>query len=118
MNIELFLSTQLSPIINELFGLSSTPNDIILQKTKKEFEGDYTLVTFPFIKAAKTTPEKTGELIGEKLILSNSLIEKFNVVKGFLNISLSNNFWLSEFKSISKDANYGNTNDLSSNKLF
>lgn len=107
MNIELFLSTQLSPIINELFGLSSTPNDIILQKTKKEFEGDYTLVTFPFIKAAKTTPEKTGELIGEKLILSNSLIEKFNVVKGFLNISLSNNFWLSEFKSISKDANYG-----------
>ena len=107
MNIELFLSTQLSPIINELFGLSSTPNDIILQKTKKEFEGDYTLVTFPFIKAAKTTPEKTGELIGEKLILSNSLIEKFNVVKGFLNISLSNNFWLFEFKSISKDANYG-----------
>ena len=68
MNIEHFLSTSISPIINELFGLTTTENDIILQKTKKEFEGDYTLVTFPYIKAAKATPEKTGELIGEQLL--------------------------------------------------
>jgi len=107
MNIELFLSNHISAIVNELFGLSSIPKDILLQKTKKEFEGDYTLVTFPFIKLAKTTPEKTGELIGEKLISSNSSIEKFNVVKGFLNISLSNNFWLSQFNLISTDSNYG-----------
>lgn len=107
MNIEHFLSTTISKVINELFELSSNPSDIILQKTKKEFEGDFTLVTFPYIKAAKATPEKTGELIGEQLIKSNPSITKFNVVKGFLNFSLSNDFWLNEFKNISKTANYG-----------
>jgi arginyl-tRNA synthetase len=107
MNIEHFLSTTISKVINELFELSSNTNDIILQKTKKEFEGDFTLVTFPYIKAAKATPEKTGELIGEQLIKSNTSITKFNVVKGFLNFSLSNDFWLNEFKDISKTDNYG-----------
>ncbi len=107
MNIEHFLSDTISPIVNELFGLTSTSNDIILQKTKKEFEGDYTLVTFPYIKAAKATPEKTGELIGEALLKANPAITKFNVVKGFLNFSLSNDFWVNEFNSISKENNYG-----------
>lgn len=107
MNIEHFLSTELSNIINELFSLTTLPNDIILQKTKKEFEGDYTLVTFPYIKAAKTTPEKTGELIGEQLLKASPAITKFNIVKGFLNFSLSTNFWLNEFKSISTTVNYG-----------
>ncbi len=88
MNIEHFLSATISPVVNELFGLTTNTNDIILQKTKKEFEGDYTLVTFPYIKAAKATPEKTGELIGEQLIKNNPSITKFNVVKGFLNLSL------------------------------
>lgn len=107
MNIEHFLSESISPVINQLFGLTTNPNDIILQKTKKEFEGDYTLVTFPYIKAAKATPEKTGELIGEQLVKNNPAITKFNVVKGFLNFSLSNDFWLNEFKSISLEVNYG-----------
>ena len=107
MNIEHFLSTSISSIINALFGLTTTENDIILQKTKKEFEGDYTLVTFPYIKAAKATPEKTGELIGEQLLKNNTSITKFNVVKGFLNFTLSNDFWLSEFKTISQQENYG-----------
>jgi arginyl-tRNA synthetase len=107
MNIEHFLSTAISQVINELFELSINPNDIILQKTKKEFEGDFTLVTFPYIKAAKATPEKTGELIGEQLLKNNPSIIAFNVVKGFLNFSLSNHFWLNEFKDINKTANYG-----------
>jgi len=107
MNIEHFLSASISPILNELFGLTTTVNDIILQKTKKEFEGDYTLVTFPYIKVAKATPEKTGNLIGEQLLKNNTSITKFNVVKGFLNFTLSNDFWLSEFKHISKQENYG-----------
>ena len=107
MNIEQFLSTTISQVINELFKISLNPNDIILQKTKKEFEGDFTLVTFPYIKAAKATPEKTGELIGEQLLKNNPSIIAFNVVKGFLNFSLSNHFWLNEFKDINKTANYG-----------
>ncbi len=107
MNIEHYLSSSISPVINELFGLTTNSNDIILQKTKKEFEGDFTLVTFPYIKAAKATPEKTGELIGELLLKNNPSITKFNVVKGFLNFSLSNDFWLNEFICISKTDNYG-----------
>lgn len=116
MNIEHFLTSSISPIINELFGLTTNPNDVILQKTKKEFEGDYTLVTFPYIKAAKSTPEKTGELIGEQLIKNNSSITKFNVVKGFLNFSLSNDFWLNEFKNITSTDNYGIKPAMSSGK--
>jgi arginyl-tRNA synthetase len=107
MNIEHFLATTISQVINQLFKLSTASTDIILQKTKKEFEGDFTLVTFPYIKAAKATPEKTGELIGEMLIKNNPSITKFNVVKGFLNFSLSNDFWLTEFKTISSEENYG-----------
>ncbi len=107
MNIEHFLSSSISPVINELFDLTTNPNDIILQKTKKEFEGDYTLVTFPYIKAAKATPEKTGELIGEQLVKNNPSITKFNVVKGFLNLSLSNDFWVNEFKTITQTPDFG-----------
>lgn len=107
MNIEAYLSETISAVVNQLFELTTTPESIVLQKTKKEFEGDYTLVTFPYIKAAKTTPENTGQLIGEMLLKQNSNITNFNVVKGFLNFSLSNTFWLNEFKSISSQTNYG-----------
>jgi arginyl-tRNA synthetase len=107
MNIEHFLSETISTAVNSLFSLATTPADIILQKTKKEFEGDFTLVTFPYIKAAKLTPEKTGELIGEEILKANPDITKYNVVKGFLNFSLSTGFWLSEFKSISNDGRHG-----------
>ena len=116
MNIELFLAETISSQVNQLFGLTTVPNDIIIQKTKKEFEGDYTLVTFPFIKVAKLTPEKTGEAIGEAILKANPSITKFNIVKGFLNISLSNTFWLSEFNTIATTLNYGIKPALSSGK--
>lgn len=107
MNIELFLTETISPIVNNLYGLTTTANDIIIQKTKKEFEGDYTLVTFPYIKAAKTTPEKTGEQIGEAILKANPAIAKYNVVKGFLNISLTDSFWVKEFSTIAASQSYG-----------
>ncbi len=107
MNIEHFLSETISAAVNQLFALSTKPEDVILQKTKKEFEGDFTLVTFPYIKAAKLSPEKTGEVIGEEISRLNNDISKYNVVKGFLNISLSTSFWLKQFKTISADAHYG-----------
>ncbi len=116
MNIELFLAETISSQVNHLFDLATVPTDIILQKTKKEFEGDYTLVTFPFIKAAKLTPEKTGELIGAAILKANPAITKFNIVKGFLNVSLSNTFWLSEFKSVVSTKDYGVKPALSSGK--
>ncbi len=107
MNIEHFLSETISAAVNQLFALNTKPEDVILQKTKKEFEGDFTLVTFPYIKVAKLTPEKTGEVIGEEISRLNNEISKYNVVKGFLNISLSTSFWLNQFKTISNDAQYG-----------
>lgn len=107
MNIEHFLSETISAAVNQLFTLNTKPEDVILQKTKKEFEGDFTLVTFPYIKAAKLSPEKTGEAIGEEISRLNSDISTYNVVKGFLNISLSTSFWLKQFKTISADAHYG-----------
>jgi arginyl-tRNA synthetase len=116
MNIELFLAETISTQVNQLFDLTTVPTDIILQKTKKEFEGDYTLVTFPFIKAAKLTPEKTGEVIGDAILQANPEITKFNIVKGFLNFSLANNFWVSEFKSIASTKDYGVKPALSSGK--
>ena len=116
MNIELFLAETISSQVNQLFGLTTVPSEIIIQKTKKEFEGDYTLVTFPFIKVAKLTPEKTGEAIGEAILNVNPSITKFNIVKGFLNISLSNTFWLSEFNTIATTSNYGIKPALSSGK--
>ena len=116
MNIELFLAETISSQINQLFDLTTVPSDIIIQKTKKEFEGDYTLVTFPFIKVAKLTPEKTGEVIGDAILKANASITKFNIVKGFLNISLSNTFWLSAFKGIASTSHYGIKPALSSGK--
>ncbi|MDF2448133.1 MAG: arginine--tRNA ligase [Bacteroidota bacterium] len=116
MNVEHFLASFISQVINELFGLAIQPEEITLQKTKKEFEGDYTLVTFPYIKASKCSPEITGERIGEKLLSTNPSIIKFNVVKGFLNLSLSNDFWLSEFKHICAQSNYGIKPEKSSGK--
>lgn len=107
MNIELFLSENISTVVNQLFDIKTTPSEIILQKTNKEFEGDYTLVVFPYIKISKKSPEITGELIGEVLIKNNDNIEKFNVVKGFLNITLSNNVWINSFINISQTPNYG-----------
>lgn len=107
MTIEYFLSETISAAVNQLFGLQTTPADVILQKTKKEFEGDFTLVTFPYIKAAKLSPEQTGEAIGEAIRRDNKGIAGYNIVKGFLNISLSTSFWLDQFRTIAANPNYG-----------
>jgi arginyl-tRNA synthetase len=107
MNAEHILSNQLAQIINQLFALDVKDSDIVLQKTKKEFEGDYTLVTFPYTKVSKLSPEATGDLIGKALKEQLNHVESYNIVKGFLNISLTNDFWLNEFSTYSKDAQYG-----------
>ncbi len=107
MNIELFLTETISTVVNNLFNLTTLPADIIIQKTKKEFEGDYTLVTFPFVKASQASPEKTGQIIGEQLLKQNTQITTFNIVKGFLNFTLTDEFWIQNFTSISATKNYG-----------
>ncbi|MBI2281297.1 MAG: arginine--tRNA ligase [Bacteroidetes bacterium] len=77
------------------------------QKTKKEFTGDLTVVVFPFIKASKKSPEQTAQEIGEYLLKNVEQIEDFNVVKGFLNLSISADYWLEAFQKINTDASFG-----------
>ncbi len=84
----------------ELYQLQINEDAIVLQQTKKEFEGDFTLVVFPYVKQSKKGPEQTAQEIGEKIKLICSSVEKFNVVKGFLNVSLSQSFWLDYFNQL------------------
>jgi arginyl-tRNA synthetase len=80
-----------------------------LQKTKKEFEGHLTLVVFPLLKISRKKPEETAQEIGEYLIANNPFIAAFNVIKGFLNLTISHTYWLILFNDILPIANYGIT---------
>ena len=91
----------------ELFGADVPAAHIQLQETRKEFEGDVTLVVFPLVKAAGKGPEETGRLIGEYLVKSVSEVESYNVVKGFLNLVVSDGYWAAFFNHILGDAQYG-----------
>ena len=77
------------------------------QTTRKEFEGDITLLVYPFLSSIKINPEKLADSIGEHLLNTNEVIISYNVVKGFLNLSLSNAFYLEQFQDIFKLDNYG-----------
>ena len=83
--------------IVELFGQKPDIKHIQIQKTKKDFEGDFTLVVFPFLKLSRKSPEQTADLIGKYLETNLKEIESYNVIKGFLNLLVSKNFWLGFF---------------------
>ena len=90
-----------------LYGMDATEKMLQLQKTRSEFEGNLTLVVFPFVKAAKKSPEQTAQEIGEYLQNNCSAVEKFNVVKGFLNLSVGSGAWLELLKVIDADEHFG-----------
>lgn len=92
---------------NIIFGAEIEEKLIQFQKTRKDFEGDITLVTFPFIKILKTNPEVAGEKIGAFLKEEIAFVQDFNVVKGFLNLVISNDYWLTELEKLNSDASYG-----------
>ena len=96
-----------SEAVKALYGMDATEKMLQLQKTRSEFEGNLTLVVFPFVKAAKKSPEQTGQEIGEYLVQNCDAISKFNVVKGFLNLSIADSAWLTLLADIDADENYG-----------
>ena len=105
INAQNNLSNTIHLALNQLYGLN---NQVVsFQKTRKEFEGDFTLVTFPYTKLTKKNPEQLGQELGEFLQNNNHDVAAFNVVKGFLNISLSSQFWLSYFNSVKNKINVG-----------
>ena len=99
-----------SEAVKALYGMDATEKMLQLQKTRNEFEGNLTLVVFPFVKAAKKSPEQTGQEIGEYLVQNCDAISKFNVVKGFLNLSIADSAWLTLLADIDADENYGHRN--------
>lgn len=106
MNLKQKTTEILSQTINELYNYS--PERLEIQNTRKEFEGQYTLVTFPLIKELKKNPEVLGNEIGNAL-LSKNLISGFNVVKGFLNLSFPSEFWLENLVENASEAKFGFT---------
>ena len=107
MNIDNYISELLLAIAQQLYGDNVTAQHIQIQKTRKEFEGDYTLVTFPLLKLSRKAPEATANEIGEKLVESCAEVGGYKVIKGFLNISLKADFWKNRFDQIASTENYG-----------
>jgi len=118
MNLEATLISLVAESVQSLYGLETTANQIQIQKTKKEFEGELTVVIFPFVKAARKSPEQTGTEIGEFLQKNNSLISAFNVIKGFLNLSINKSYWLETLNLIHEDAEYGKTPVTNNSELM
>lgn len=115
MSLEIELSKQIQPILNELYGADVNENLIQLQSTRKDFDGDITLVVFPFLKMSKKGPEQTAEEIGGLVVENVGIVRAFNVVKGFLNFSITDSYWLNQLKGLYSKVNYGL--DLSGAKL-
>lgn len=107
MQIETLLNAEIKKAVQSLFQAEVNDNLIQLQKTRKEFEGDITLVTFPLLKVSKNSPENTGEIIGEYLKEKVEEVSDFNVIKGFLNLSISDKYWLTFFNSIYNSEKFG-----------
>ena len=97
------LEQNISKALNELYGVQVQPE---LQETRKEFDGDVTLVVFPFVRAAKKKPEEVAEELGVKL-LEMSAVAGYNVVKGFLNLSLDRGVYVDQFKTFASDPRFG-----------
>jgi len=104
INIEEFISGVVARAAEELYGAS---DNLQIQKTRKEFEGDYTVVVFPLLRASRKSPEATATELGEKIVASTPEIKSFNVIKGFLNLSVDASFWAARFKEIVETENYG-----------
>ena len=107
MNIEALISKAVGEAVKTLYGMDATEKMLQLQKTRSEFEGNLTLVVFPFVKVAKKSPEQTAQEIGEYLVGNCPAVEKFNVVKGFLNLSVGDGAWLQLLEAIDKDDHFG-----------
>ena len=106
MNTETFIAQIAAASIEALYGAVEA-SQIQIQKTRKEFEGDYTLVTFPLLKLSRKAPEATANEIGEHIVKNNPTISSYNVIKGFLNLSIAPAYWAERFAEEVADENYG-----------
>ena len=107
MNIEKLLIAAVVKAIKALYDTDITAEQVQVQKTRPDFEGHLTVVTFPFLRISKKKPEETGEDIAQWLIANTDLVSSFNTVKGFLNLVIAPAKWLQLLATIDADAHYG-----------
>lgn len=105
--LDVNLKSKISEAFASLFDHSLPVEEITLQPTRKEFEGSYTLVVFPFLKITKSNPEGSGELIGKWLKENTDLVKAYNVVKGFLNLEIADTHWVNMLQEISRNETFG-----------
>ena len=107
MNLEKDLQIAVIQAIAQLYDAEVSPAQITLQKTKKEFTGHYTLVTFPLLRITKQKPDVTAQQIGEVLLKDSTIIESFNVISGFLNLSLKSAVWIGLLEEMNNNSSFG-----------
>lgn len=109
MSIDNIIAQAVARAVSELYGVEADAAGIQLQTTKKEFEGNLTVVVFPWVKAARKSPEAVGGEIGDWLVENEPAVERYNVIKGFLNIVIEPSFWASVLEHIRNTPDYGIT---------
>ena len=119
MNLEATIQLVVAESVKTLYNVDVELQQIQIQKTKKEFDGDITVVVFPFVKAARKSPEVAGQEIGQFILENNSLISEFNVIKGFLNLSINKSYWIELLNEINSNENFGTKKaDINSETLM
>lgn len=109
MSIEQLIAEGTAQAVRELYGLEVSAAQVQVQTTKKEFEGHFTVVVFPYLKASHKGPEQTAGEIGEWLKNNQPAVSAYNVIKGFLNLVVSSEFWVDMLNAVNGDAEYGYT---------
>ena len=109
MDIEQKLVASVQSALKALYGQDVPAEQVQLQKTKKEFKGHLTLVVFPFLRMSRKAPEQTAQEIGNYLKDNTNVVAEYNVVKGFLNLTIASSAWIELLESIRSDEQYGLT---------
>ncbi len=107
MDIEIKLIEAVEEAVKKIYGQKAPEKAIQIQKTRKDFEGDFTLVVFPLLRVSKKPPEQTAEELGEYLKAHVDQVSDYNVIKGFLNLSINQKFWIEYLNTVAQNKNYG-----------
>ena len=117
MSIDNIIAAGVARAVNELYSANTDASSIVPQATRKEFEGNLTIVVFPWVKAAKKSPEAVGKEIGDWLVDNEPAVDRYNVVKGFLNLVIEPTYWNSVLKHIASDTEFGIRKETESSPL-
>ena len=113
MNIAISLSQAISHALKDLYAVEQPPENIVLQETRRDFSGDYTLVVFPYVKQARKSPEAVGQEIGAHVQERHAEVAAFNVIKGFLNFEIADSYWLQLVAENAENTTFGIRNSSS-----